>query len=153
MAADRRKIVKRRDRFALVGLRVTLALAFAALGCGLLLPRLSVELERAGVSPTLQLLLGASHFAVAGALLVPRLAAGVIFTLGSFVVWSVASNLPKGPLPTFAIPALLTIALFMLAVGCGLRSRAQSLAWGRMLARYAEGGGSSVPSTRRSKPV
>jgi len=151
--ADRRKIGGRRDRLALVGLRVTLALVFAALGGGMLLPSMLAELERAGVGPALQLLLGTSHFAVAGALLVPRLAAGVIFTLGSLVVWFVASNLPKAPFPTYVIPTLLTIALFLLAVGGWMRSRADSLAWGRVLARYAERSGPSDRSTIRSKSV
>jgi hypothetical protein len=129
------------DRLALGTLRIVLAVVFAAVGCSfLMMPGLAADLLRAGYGPSLRLLVGVSHLAVGISLLSPRLAAGATFVLGSIVIWFTVRCLPGGEVPVPVGPALLTLALLVLAVWCQLRRRAEISAWHAMLDRYARRG-------------
>jgi len=130
---------RRREKLALNGLRIVLAVVFSALGCGLLfVPWVAADLARGGYGPGFRFLLGAFHLAGGIALVLPHLAEKVAFVLGPLVAGITVYLLAKGERIMTVEPALMAFVLLLFGAWLHFRHRADVTAWREMLARYAD---------------
>jgi uncharacterized membrane protein YphA (DoxX/SURF4 family) len=130
---------RRREKLALNGFRLILAVVFSTLGCVFFfVPRVVEDLARAGYGPGVRFLLGASHLAGGIALLLPHLAEKVAIALGLFVAGVTVYLLAGGEDTVTVEPALMAFFLLLVGAWLRLRHRADVKAWRELLARYAD---------------
>ena len=127
------------EKLALSSLRVLLAVAFLAMGCGFLFaPGIAEDLARIKFGPEFRWLLGAAHLAGGMALLIPRMAKEASLWLGLFVAVVTFFLHAAGAGIRPAGPAVLVLVLLLFGVCLRLRHRVDLSDWHEMLGRYAD---------------